>query len=99
MSLNINYMDPLVSKYKSVENTLVREAILKRMMSRYWNDAEFRNAKNEENKKRSREIVSCSVCKKSMSHGGMRPHKKICEGFKEATPLELLTKCMIELNL
>ena len=92
-------MDPLVSKYKSAENDSVREATLKRLMSRYWNDAEFRNVKNEENKKRSREILSCSVCKKSMSHGGLRPHKEICKGFKEPTPLELLTKCMIELNL
>ena len=99
MHPNIKYMEPSVSKYKSAEKALVREATLKRLMDRYWNDAEFRNVKNEENKKRSREIVICSVCKKSMSHGGLRPHKKICKGFKEPTPLELLTKCMIELNL
>ena len=99
MCPNINYMDPKVSKYKSTENESVREATLKRLMARYWNDAEFRNAKNEENKKRSREMVSCSVCKKSMCNGSLRPHKQICKGFKEPTPLELLTKCMIELNL
>ena len=99
ISSNINYMDPNVSKYKSAERALVREEILKRMMSRYWNDAEFRNLKNEENKKRSREMTSCSVCKKPMCVGSLRPHKKICKGFKEPTPLELLTKCMYELNL
>ena len=99
MRSNINYMDPKVSKYKSTENESVREATLKRLMARYWNDAEFRNAKNEENKKRSREMVSCSVCKKSMCHGSLRPHKQSCKGFKEPTPLELLTTCMIELDL
>ena len=92
-------MEPIVSKYKSAERASARELILKKMMARYWNDAEFRNLKNEENKKRSREMVSCSVCKKSMCLGSMRPHKKICKGFKEPTPLELLTKRMIELNL
>ena len=92
-------MDPLVSKYKSAEKAVVRELILKKLLDRYWNDAEFRKLKNEENKKRSREIVGCAGCKKSMSRGSMRPHKKICKGFKEPTPLELLTKCMTELNL
>ena len=92
-------MHPCVSKYKSVEHAIARERILKKLLARYWNDEEYRNLKNEENKKRSREIVSCAVCKKSMSHGSMRPHKKICKGFKEPTPLELLTTCMIELNL
>ena len=92
-------MDLKVSKYKSTENETVREDILKRMMDRYWNDAEFRKAKTEEIKKRSREMSSCPVCKKPMCHGSLRPHKKICKGFKEPTPLELLTKCMIELKL
>ena len=92
-------MDPLVSKYKSAENVLVRELILKRLMARYWNNAELRDVKHEEHKQRAREIVSCSVCKKSMSHGSIRPHTKTCKGVKESTPLELLTNCMIELNL
>ena len=83
-------MDPIVSKYKSAGNELVREATLKRLMARYWNDAEFRNLKNEENKKRSREIVSCSVCKKSMNHGSMRPHKKSVKVSKKLPHLSCL---------
>jgi hypothetical protein len=92
-------MEPIVSKDKSAEKALARELVLRKMMDRYWNDAEYRNLKNEANKKRSREMASCSVCKKSMCSGSMRSHTKICKGFKEPTPLELLTKCMIELNL
>ena len=92
-------MEPIVSKDKSAERALARELILKKMMARYWNDPEYRYLKNEANKKRSREMMSCSVCKKSMCSGSMRTHKKICKGFKEPTPLELLTKRMIELNL
>ena len=92
-------MDVNVSKYKSPERALAREQILKRMMSRYWNDEEFRFLKNEGAKKRSREIVVCSDCRKSYSFGSMKPHKKICKGFKEPTPLERLTKCMTALNL
>ena len=43
ITLNINYMDPLLSKYKSAEKAVARELILKKLLDRYWNDAEFRN--------------------------------------------------------
>ena len=77
MMININYMDLNVSKYKSPERALAREQILKRMMSRYWGDEEFRNLKNEGIKKRAREIVICSGCRQSYSFGSMRPHKNL----------------------
>ena len=92
-------MNPIISKYKSPEKAAAREQILKKLSDRYWSDAEYRNLKNEGTKRRSRELVSCVSCKKSYSRGSMLPHAKICKGFFEPTPLELLTKCMSELNI
>ena len=92
-------MPPYVSNYKSAEHAIARERILNKLTDRCWDDEEYRKVKNEETKKRSREIVICAVCEKSMCYGSIRPHKNVREGFKEPTPLELLTKCMIEVNL
>ena len=43
-------MEPFVSKYKSSDNAVARERILKKLLARYWNDDEYRNVKNEETK-------------------------------------------------
>ena len=43
---------------------LTRELLKTKLRDRYWSDSEFRNAKNEENKKRAREIVCCVGCEK-----------------------------------
>ena len=67
-------------KHKTCEQWLTRELLKRQLMNRYWSDPEFRNAKNEENKKRAREIVCCAGCKKSMSYGSLGPHKKSVRG-------------------
>jgi hypothetical protein len=68
-------------------------------MDKYWTDKDFRMAINEQNKARSLVKVCCADCKTNMNRSSMLPHKKICKGFRELTPLELLTNCLVELKL
>jgi hypothetical protein len=73
-------MIPTISKYKSARYSLVRELILETSMDKYWSDKDFRLAINEKNKARARVKLCCADSKKTMSHGSMLPHKKICKG-------------------
>jgi hypothetical protein len=92
-------MKSSVLKPKSLEAWVGQETRKLKLRDRYWSDPEFRKAKNEANKKRSRERVCCDGCKMYISYGSMLNHKKVCRGYIEPTPLELLTKRMEELNI
>ena len=61
-----------------------------RQFERYWNDVQFMNSRNEENKARSKNHIVCPDCKKSMVCGSLYEHKKRCIGHRELTPLEEL---------
>ena len=56
---------------------LSREPVKKQLRDRYFEDEEFRNSKNEENKTRARQIVLCDGCKKNLNYGSMFAHRKI----------------------
>ena len=43
---------------------LSRERVKKKLRDRYFEDEDFINSKNEENKTRARQIVLCDGCKK-----------------------------------
>jgi hypothetical protein len=87
------------SKQKTAESAEVRERRLQKHMDRYWPDKHFRNANHEKHKKRAREIVCCAECKTYMCYGSMFAHRKICKGFRELTPLDLLTNCLYKLRI
>ena len=50
----------MASNKNEFEVWLTRELLKNKLMDRYWSDSDFRNAKNEEKKKRAREIVCCA---------------------------------------
>ena len=89
----------MTSNQISVGAWVSRERVKKKLRDRYFEDEGFRNSKNEENKTRSRQIVSCDGCKKNLTYGSMFSHRKICRGEHEPTPLERLRKIIADLEL
>jgi hypothetical protein len=66
------------------------KANLEKLNDRYWDDAKFRQRKNEENRARSRERVICSECQDEFAYGSMSAHRRRCRGLEGFTILEKL---------
>jgi hypothetical protein len=86
-------------KTESLEAWIGRETRKMKLRDRYWADENFRKKQNEENQKRAREIVFCVSCKKKYTYGSIGPHKKVCKGFVEPNPIDLLIKSFEKLCL
>jgi hypothetical protein len=67
-------------------------ANLEKLNDRYWDDAKFRQRKNEENKARSRERVICSECQDEFAYGSMSVPRRRCRGLEGFTLLEKLLR-------
>ena len=65
---------------------------LEKLSDRYWSDSEFRHAKNEENKNRSKVRLICFECNNEFADGSMLAHQQLCRGVREMIVLELLVR-------
>ena len=55
---------------------------LEKLNDKYWDDSEFRQRKNEENKARSKTRVICSECQDEFAYGSMSAHRRRCRGLE-----------------
>jgi hypothetical protein len=65
---------------------------LEKLYDKYWDDLEFRQRKNEENKARSKARVICSECQDEFASGSMSARRKRCRGLEGFTILETLLR-------
>jgi hypothetical protein len=88
-----------VLKNETLEAWIGRETRKMKLRDRYWADEEFRKRQIQEHKKRARAIVFCVCCKNQYTYGSIGPHKKVCKGFVEPNPIDLLIKSFENLCL
>ena len=65
---------------------------LEKLNDKYWDDSEFRQRKNEENKARSKARVISSECQDEFAYGSMPAHRRRCRGLEGFEILEKLLR-------
>ena len=63
---------------------------LEKLNDKYWDDSEFRQRKNEENKARSKARAICS--EDEFAYGSTSAHSRRCRGLEGFTILEKLLR-------